>query len=97
MVRDLPFPHLNNSHMGHPSHKATARELAAKGSVLLKNSGVSCPLLRRNWAALLQLAEVLSGSEACVDQEAKAGGKRPRPLALQLLMPILCGEHTFSG
>ncbi|KAL4434180.1 hypothetical protein ABPG75_000621 [Micractinium tetrahymenae] len=44
LVRDLPFPHLNASHLGHPSHKATARELAAKGSVLLKNEGGMLPL-----------------------------------------------------
>jgi len=47
VVRDLAFPELNDTHIGHPSHKATARELAAKGTVLLKNEGVSAGLRRR--------------------------------------------------
>ncbi len=44
LVRDLPFPHIDSSRLGHASHKATAREVAAKGSVLLKNEGVGCCL-----------------------------------------------------
>ena len=37
LVKDLPFPELDITTIGHASHKATAVEVAAKGSVLLKN------------------------------------------------------------
>lgn len=37
----MPFAELDNSAIGAEAHLATARELAAKGTVLLKNEGVS--------------------------------------------------------
>lgn len=41
-LADMPFAELDNSAIGTEAHLATARELAAKGTVLLKNEGVSC-------------------------------------------------------
>lgn len=37
----MPFAELTNSAIGAAAHLATAREMAAKGTVLLKNQGVS--------------------------------------------------------
>lgn len=55
----LPWAGLDTSVIGSPPHVATAREIAVKGCVLLKNEGVSlwtcCWLLKASthaWQAL---------------------------------------------
>lgn len=44
VLDELPFADLDKDTLGRPEHIATAKEIAAKGTVLLKNANVRCRL-----------------------------------------------------